>query len=416
MKSANGRRKTPALCDRNRGEGRPSNSVSSYTRPRAFFVPPAAQGLVEIPWTQIGLLDTVKLMLRTTGVHKKDLGALRASPEWTERRSAGSEKHVLGHTIRKYGESIVFHREHDGCRLRIRQNKIEVEVSVPRVLGFANDEQDRLSEEDDLAAVMTVTSRLLPLTTLRAKISSPRSFWFITRLDIAVNFAGDVREFVEAYRHARRPRSSTKPEVYNDSGLAFYGTDYALLIYDPGRRLPRGKMRSMLLGRRFGMSDDPRVRVEFRFQTQRAIQQLLNNFGRDIRGLPFYVHHPGKTARVLRYHLDHHRLHQILATELRALQGRATIQTSGGPKMTLKTRYFLCHLSEHPELWREVEPAYATDTVRKFRSQQHAVMASERQLDIVELAWNRPRPHPRLQEKLARRSKSIRAMVQECGQ
>ena len=388
---------------------RRASRSSCNTRPRVAFVPPAAQDLVQIPSTPIGIIDTAKFVLRADHAHPKDLEALRADHEWSEDRSKGSEKRALGYVVRKYGERILFHRKRDGCRICIRHGKIEVEVSLPRVLGFTNDQEGSLSEEDDLVAIASITTRLLPLTTLRAKASSPRSFWFLARLDLAVSFPGKSREFVEVIRHARRPRSSTESEVHNSNGLAFYGTDFALLIYDPGKRPPRGKLRSMLKGRLFKPSQEPRVRVEFRFQTQRALKRLGKHFRSGLKGFPFLETHPDKSARVVHYHLDHHRLHQILATEVSGLSGRLNSPCARRVKMTLKTLYFLSYINDHPELWAELEAGCGARTVRGYRSQALTVRIETKNLDMVKLAWNRPRPHPALRRLLLSRLESFKA-------
>ena len=388
---------------------RRASRSSSNTSPRVAFVPLDAPDLVQIPNTPIGIIDTVKFVLRADHAHPKDLEALRADHEWTEDRSEGSEKRALGCVVRRYGERILFHRKRDGCRLCIRHGKIEVEVSLPRVLGFTNDEQGSLSEEDDLVAIASITTRLLPLTTLRAKASSPRSFWFLARLDLAVNFPGNSKEFVEVIRHARRARSSTESEVHNSNGLAFYGTDFALLVYNPGKRPPRGKLRSMLKDRLFKPSQEPRVRVEFRFQTQRALKRLGKYFRSGLKGFPFLETHPDKSARVVHYHLDHHRLHQILATEVRGLSGRLNSPCANGAKMTLKTLFFLLYVNDHPELWAKLEAECGARTVRGYRRQALAIGIKMKNLDVVQLAWNRPRTHPTLRRLLLDRLESFKA-------
>jgi len=124
----------------------------------------------------------------------------------------GSKVLRRGVPIREFGKRIELKRDADGLRIRVTDRLIEVEVSFPRVLGLLNDEQDKMTESDVCRAVRMVTTQLFPRTTYRARVSGVgghRRRWHITRIDLAVNFRGRVQEYVETYRRARLPRSST---------------------------------------------------------------------------------------------------------------------------------------------------------------------------------------------------------------
>ncbi len=375
----------------------PSHSLS-LTRPRVTYVPPPAPTLWNIPPSPVGLIDTLRIVIGRRCM-KSDLDALCARTDFKVVECDGSREMENGRTVRTFGRRVALHRKSDGCRIWIRDEKIEVEVSLPRVLGLYNDEQDQMSEDDVLPAVRMATSGLFPKTTLRGKFSTRRRFWHVTRIDIAVNLPGRILEYVEAYRHARRPRSKTKPEVYSDCGVAWYGKDYALLIYDPGQRLPRGRLKNSLSRSKF-CTGPKRVRVELRFQGPRAIKQLLKHFGQDSRGLPFLVSGSDGEPRVQRFGLDHHRLHQILATELRGLGDGLRTRTVTGNQVSLIRRLAHAHLIEHPEKWAEVESECSPRTVRKLKQETTALEIDEKDINLVERAWNRPRVNPRLRHRL----------------
>lgn len=393
MKHVSTGRRGPAKHHRIRGRGQPS----SYTRPRVTYWPPPATALLRIPPSPVGLIDTIKVVLRHR-CHRQDIQALCARGDFEVTQRDGSRVMKGGVTIRTFGRRVDLYRKSDGCRIRISDDGIVVEVSLPRVLGLLNDEQDKMTEDDVRRALRMVTLDLFPRTTWRAKVpkpgsQDPRRFWHITRLDIAVNFNGETVEFVETYRHGRRQRSSAQPEVYEETGMAFYGKDFDLLIYDPAARHPRGKLRQSLEGKAFAPGPN-RVRAEFRFKTLRAIKRMLSSFALDYRGLPFMASRSDGTEAVYCFGLDHHRLHQILATELNGLGPGGTTRGVDATSMNLLRRFGFLYLEEHPEKWAEMKAVLKGRTLRRLRREFAALQIEERKIDLVQAAWSCARVDP----------------------
>ena len=318
-----------------------------------------------------------------------------------------------GSRPREYGRRHHLIRERDGCRVWTYNNKIEVEVSLPRVLGLFNDEQDRMSEVDVLRAARMVTSDLFPSTTQHDARGNPNGSWQITRLDLAVNFTGQILEFVETYRHARRKQSASKGLVFGESSIGWYGTDYDLILYDPSERPPRGKPRAALKDKRFRPGAN-RVRAELRFKTPRALKRLISHFGPDERGLPFLASCTGGASTVQSYGLDHHRLQQVLATELDAL-GRGSTRTMKGGKMKPVTRLCFERLEEHPERWAEMKLGYEDRRYRQFRQEFTAWRMVTKVINIVNSGWSRPREHPWIKaQRLKTLQRNVLAQRKRC--
>lgn len=387
----------------------------SLTRPGVTFWPPPSTTLPIISPSPVGSIDTVKFVMRAS-CSRRDFEALLQRSDFEVVECDGSRVVRGGTTIRSFGKRIELKRDADGLRIRITDHRIEIEVSLPRVLGLFNDQQDMMTESDVLLAARRVTADLFPATTLRGRFPKPsgkRRYWHITRLDLAVNFWGNVQEYVETYRRALRARSSAEATCYCESGLAFFGKDFELVIYDPSKRQPQGKLRRALLGRRF--SNQPgRVRVELRFKNPQAIQRrLLPHVGLDYRGLPFLDSNSEGTEAVHRFGLDHHRLHQILADELTSLgRGRRPTGRAATPQELMRHLAFR-QLAQDPGAWAEVRRVFSPRGYRRRRQEFTGFQIETKEIDIVRAAWSRPRKHPSIKkERLVRLQRSVRAQLQ----
>jgi hypothetical protein len=103
----------------------------------------------------------------------------------------------------------------------------------------------------------------------------------------------------------------------------------------------------------------------------------LVHFGMDERGLPFVVADAAGRKRVRHFGLDHHRLHQILATELRRLSNGLRTQPVNGSHMTVLRRLAHEHLIEHTEKRAEVESECSPRTVRKLEQESTALASND---------------------------------------
>ncbi len=387
-----------------------------YTPLPAPHLPPPTDELIEIPSSPFGAIDTIKLVSRHP-CQQEDLDALLASGEWSRgEREGGTETTRKGAT-RRVGRFSRLQRKRDDCRVRLFERRIEVEVSVPRVLGLKSDEHHLMTEADVLRALDMVTSSLFPATTRKARMLTPDDTWHVTRLDIAVNFPGSIRDVVEAYRHARRPRSPAQGEVYAKgelayitTGISWYGSDFDLLIYDPAERARRGKQKSLRRGQKTSPANRERVRFEFRFKTPKALLRLLAHFEASDSGLPFFVPCSDGTSRVRRFWLDHHRLHRVLATEMYLLgHGGVVLADTATAKGQLR-HFALLHLAAHPESLAEVQRT-SRRTFRQVEQELTQVKVQTKDVDLVQLAYPGPRISALLRQRFFRQARVSRLRV-----
>lgn len=105
---------------------------------------------------------------------------------------------------------------------------VHVEASLPRVLGLPNAEQETLTEGDAAQAIERMTRGVLPRTTDGA--GSNR--WGTSRIDLTRNFQGPVPEIVLAYSSMRHPQVRGSAEHFFLTGVGWYGTQRAMVIYD----------------------------------------------------------------------------------------------------------------------------------------------------------------------------------------
>jgi len=245
---------------------------------------------------------------------------------------------------------------------------------------------------------------------------TPDDTWHVTRLDIAVNFPGSIRDIVEAYRHARRPRSPAQGEVYakgdlvyTTTGIAWYGSDFELLIYAPAERLRRGKLKSLRREQKTSETKG-RVRSEFRFMTPRALVRLLAHFEASESGLPFLVPCSDGSSRVRRFWLDHHRLHRVLATEMYLLGHGGVVLADTATAKGLWRHFALLHLAAHPESLAEVQRT-SRRTFRQVEQELTHVKVQTKDVELVKLAYPGPRISALLRQRILRQARVSRLRV-----
>lgn len=338
---------------------------------RAF----SKQELPRIPSTPIGIVDTLRVQLNRWP-DECDIDDLR----WSGQRWQ----------LKNGGRTLC--RPQDGLRIYINEDRVAVEVSVPRLLGLFSDEQHHVTEEDLLGAFRMMTSDLLPRTTSSATEAGHR--WHVTRLDLAINFKGCVREIIVAARNLDfLPRIQAPATVFEGSGIAFYGANHDAIVYRTDKRPPRGKLKRSLAHQRFRRTARQSLRFEFRFKGRVAIQRLLEGMSEADPGLPFEVDTPeGRKVRIFR--LDYQFLHRKLAHYARRLGESGAV--GGKVKERGASRFLVEALARYgdeiPELWALAHDCLSERTIRKRRAAINRRRASlEKRRSVVEMAWDRPR-------------------------
>lgn len=391
-----------------------SEHASSSNNPRAAGSLPTAlsAGLPNIPRTPSGIIDTIIVDLDAP-IHKRDVERLSKLTEWTVTERGAGMRARAGEKVKDLRALVLLWRESDGCRVTCFSDRTRVEVSLPRVLGYSNHRQAWLSELDALEALQLVTSKLLPLTTKRARWQRAAE-WHIERMDLAKNFLGRAANVIESTRLAKHPSIRSLPTVSGQDGLAIYGTNCELCIYEMDAKLGRGSLSKTVRGKQLkresarrekGLS---RLRFEFRYLTDVGLDRLTKHLNPSPSGLPFMVTGAGGVRRVVRLGFTNHLLHQILASEALALGSVSALQADGVKSWKGLGLLGRLYLIEHPEAWSEMDASYGERSLRQFRQEIAALQLTRTEQSLVGMIWFGPQITPVQRQRFKARQEALR--------
>lgn len=340
--------------------------------------------LIRIPATPLGIFDTVKLRLDRLP-EESDLSDLRADSQWKMRSGAR-------------GPSCL-HKQ-SGLRVICYDTIVMVEASIPRVLGLTSDDQHHV-RVCDLMEALSRMKMCLPRTADKALQSGQD--WFAIRLDLAKNFRRPEGDVMEAVRLLKFPLVKPGATLFDNSGVAFYGSNLDLVFYHTDKRPPRGRLQRELRHQKFDRTRVDQVRAELRFKSPRALNRLVEHLDPDPCGLPVGLRlHAGDPITIKRVKVDYHRLQQVLATHIDSLT--ATLPDLGENRATAGV--FRAHaLANHPALWPAAVSRLSDRQVRNIRKEVARAMLRNSGTRLVEVVWDRPRISPELRRRMIDRMK-----------
>lgn len=340
--------------------------------------------LVAIKRTPIGLFDTLKIRLDHVA-DQNDLDALSANSPW--KRKAGAQ-------------GPVFVNRENGMKVICYQDLVMVEASVPRVLGLPSDMQ-HLVRVVDLMEALHLMMSVMPKTTSQGKAAGQE--WFVTRIDLAVNFIRPEGDLFEAVRLLRFPKVQRGATLFDDSGVAYYGGKFELVVYRTDKRPPRGKLKAGMRHQKFVRRRVWMLRCELRFMNPMALAQLVQHLESDPHGLPVGIRATRDAKiEVHRVRIDYERLHRILATYVDSLC--AELPDLDGKRATPSVfrAYALAkHGTKFPDLWAAAVSGLSERQVRTIKIDVAGQMLRMQGIRLVDLIWKRPRISADLYWKLA---------------
>lgn len=325
--------------------------------------------LINIPATPLGILDTVKLRLDRLP-EEGDLDDLRNSSQWR---------------VRNGGRGPSFLHKQSGLRVICCDTIVMVEASVPRVMGLSSDNQHHV-RVCDLMKALSRMKNYLPRTTDRALQTGQD--WFATRLDLAKNFRRPEGDVMEVVRLLRFPPVKPGATLFDNSGVAFYGSNLDLVFYDTDKRPPRGRLQRELRHQKFDRTRVDQVRAELRFKSPRALNRLVGHLDPDPCGLPVGLRlHDGEPITIKRVKVDYHRLQQVLATHVDSLT--AMLPDLGEHRATAGV--FRAHaLAKHPDLWPTAVWGLSDRQVRNIKKEVSCAVHWNSGTRLVDVIWKRP--------------------------
>lgn len=343
--------------------------------------------LVAIKRTPIGLFDTLKIRLDHVA-DQDDLDALSANSTW--KRKAGAQ-------------GPVFVNRENGMKVICYQDLVMVEASVPRVLGLPSDMQHLVRVVDLMEALQLMMS-VMPKTTAEGKAAGQE--WFVTRIDLAINFVRPEGDLFEAVRLLRFPKVQRGATLFDDSGVAYYGSKFEFVVYRTDKRPPRGKLKAGMRHQKFARKRPWRLRCELRFMNPIALAELVQHLEPDPHGLPVGIRvTPDGKIEVHRVRIDYQRLHRVLATHVDSLGAQLPDLDGKRATQAVFRAYVLAKLgTEMPDLWAAAVSRLSERQVRTIRIDVVGQRLRMQGIRLVDLIWKRHRISADLHWKLAQQT------------
>jgi hypothetical protein len=312
-----------------------------------------------------GIVDTIELRLDQR-IADNDRPRLCRSEEGDDIDGRGVQTTLVTKDDRTVGEFGSYTFRRDQVRVRYGDRGIVVAFEVPRVaLGSpVNHNVAEVTRAGLIDAIQAKTADLFPATTAKAEERGQR--WYVTRIDMAVNFTGSVPLVVESLRLARLPGVQGYPTVHGLSTVEWVSSQgLKLHVYDRrektlqqikgalGSRKLDAEARQALKAMRERFKALPAGslgRVELQVSGHKELAKLAAHLAPDGRPTDavFKVGSGHQNPPIRPVALDHEAMHRYLIKRVRSVTGQRQLVTMAQSQPGNLLAAFA--VAEHPEL------------------------------------------------------------------
>jgi len=314
-------------------------------------------------------IDTIRLDIRAP-LHPEDSTTLDGT-EWnkrTERRTDESRDHGLTEKV-----WCRWTRKTDDLRVLQYETRTAVEVSLPKFFGLSNHEMSSVPKGAAPELIRVLQDQLLPNTT-----SSAREGWTVRRMDLAIDFKGNIRMLVNLYSLVRFPFARKPPSMKSDTGLVWESGGRRLSLY--------GKSEEVKSRTGSDSTLEPDVcRLELRLNGVAGLTYLLPFLG-EVGGTRLAVATSVHPSGGLFAHLSNPVLHTALADTIAGLQPPEV----NLPVLKTIAQHGLHAIANDP--WRRavVRGHSSPRSARRYLKDSAALQVSQANADLLDLAYGVP--------------------------
>lgn len=257
----------------------------------------------------------------------------------------------------------------DDLRVIAYENKVAVEVSLPRFFGHENSRLDMVPCDGLTQFLAFVAEDLLPITTKAS--STP---WVITRLDLAIDFQADIIPLVNFYRDSRVKGGQMAPVCRSGTEFTLRYRKMTLSFYDKWKQFKvKRKDRS-------GMAPG-----HCRFEVQVRNTRRLANLGKVLApGEDAWIRVPEKVSpnRRLRISLDRVKLLRCALDAIALLE-----PPTYSAKKVSKSREILLHaINSHEDIKSMAMASLKGATLKRAIEHAAALKCEPFEMDLMMLS------------------------------
>lgn len=262
----------------------------------------------------------------------------------------------------------LFHDDTTGLRVFCTDKYINVEVSLPRIMGLENINNSLLTDDLLEEAFFRITTDIL-------KYSSEKYVYGITRMDIARNFyCDDFVKIIRAYSHIKHPSFRYMPNVIAGSTLEYSGSNKKIVIYDKALEYDS---KFKVCERKLEPLYNKLGRVELRYLNRESneknlikdLNKLKNKKEYKLKTTSFPFLLPNDVVKKLK--INNEVLFDLLVLNIEKLGNTKIINEFKNTKEIQHLAYFM-----HPELFEPLIRALPRTTRARFMNHQKHYVSS----------------------------------------